>query len=359
MQCRHVTGRCWRQPVKLGDTGDGVVSSRLVRGWAYLGLATWILENASLRVTVVPELGGKILELVDKIADRDLLWHSPRTPPRRAPFGAWFDDWWCGGWDEIFPTGDTARLHNERLPYMGELWSVPWTAVEEDAGHEARAITTVGLGTIAPARLERRLELRGDDPVLRVQYRLTNLDRRPLPFVWGIHPGLAVSDKHRIDLPASDMLVGLASDVSLGGRGEAYTWPFLPDPSSPDGRRDMRLVRGADALVFGGHWATKLRDGWLALTDTATGRGLAITFPLDVFPVAWLWLVYGGWRGYYHVALEPWTGHPMQLEDAMAAGTARTLGPGEELTADVAFIVYGGQTSVQSVAQTGEAFVVR
>ena len=83
-----------------------------------------------------------------------------------------------------------------------------------------------------------------------------------------------------------------------------------------------------DAAVFGGHWATELREGWAALTDTQARRGLAIAFPLEVFRAAWLWQVYGGWRGHYHVALEPWTGHPMQLDEAIATAAASVLGPG-------------------------------
>ncbi len=334
------------------------MTARLVRDWAVHGFPAWILENRALRVVVVPELGGKVLELVDKAADRDLLWHNPRTPPRRAPFGAHFDDWWCGGWDEIFPTGDIAPLHGEPLPYMGEMWSVPWTVREEPAPDGAVAITTTGHATIAPARLERRLELRGDEPVLRASYRLTNLDRRPLPFLWGIHPALAVSPAHRIDVPAGRMLVGVSSDPSLGAVGQSYDWPFLPSAALPDGRRDMRQVPPPDALVFGGHWATDLREGWLALTDTASRRGLVIVFPADVFRVAWLWQVYGGWRGHYHLALEPWTGYPMRLDEAIAAGAARILGAGETLQAEVAFVVYEGRTSVERVTREGGRFEV-
>jgi galactose mutarotase-like enzyme len=339
-------------------TANGGAGARLVRGWSIAGLDAWILENRSLRVVVVPELGGKVLELIDKAGDRDLLWHNPRTPPRRAPFGAFFDDWWCGGWDEIFPTGDVAHLHDEPLPYMGELWSVPWSAREEPAGEGAVAMTATGHATIAPARLERRLELRGDEPVLRATYRLTNLDLRPLPYLWGIHPALAISPAHRIDLPAGRMLVGVSSDGALGTPGLEYEWPLLPSAGAPEGVRDMRYVPGRDALVFGGHWATGLRDGWVALTDTLTRRGLAIAFPLEVFRAAWVWQVYGGWRGHYHLALEPWTGHPMQLDQAVASGAARVLEPGETQEAAVSFVVYGDRTSVSRVAPDGEGFVV-
>jgi hypothetical protein len=329
------------------------MSARLVRGWSVHGFEVWILENRSLRVVVVPELGGKVFELVDKVGDRDLLWHNRRIEPRRAPFGANFDDWWSGGWDEIFPTGDVAQLAGEPLPYMGELWSVPWEAREDPAPDGAVGMVATGPGTIAPARLERRLELRGDEPVLRVSYRLTNLDLRPLPYLWGIHPAFAISPVHRIDLLAERMLVGVSSDQSLfGAPGDTYTWPHL-------GTRDLSLVPLPSTLAFAGHWATELREGWVALTDTETRRGVAIAFPRDVFTSVWLWQVYGGWRGHYHLALEPWTGHPMQLEQALAAGTARHLAPGETHTAEVAFVVYGDRERVSGVDFAGEDVVVR
>jgi hypothetical protein len=279
--------------------------------------------------------------------------------PRPAPYGGHFDDWWSGGWDEIFPSGDRGTLHGELLPYMGELWCVPWTADtwEGDAGDEA-GITARGFGTIAPARFERRLWLRADEPIVRASYRLENLDVRPLPFTWGIHPTFAVGPDHRIDLPATTMLVGVSSDRSMGAADERYEWPRLPDPGAPDGLRDMREVRPREAAVFGGHWATDLRDGWLALTDTSARRGVAIVFDPAVFPHAWLWQVYGGWRGHHHLALEPWTSHPQQLEDAVNAGRARVLAPGETLETEVAFVLYEGLVGVSTVERWPDGFIV-
>ena len=334
------------------------MSARVVEGWSLHGIPALILENAAVRVTMLPELGGHVSELIDKEADRNLFWSNPRTPPRRAPYGAHFDDWWSGGWDEIFPTGDRADLHGETLPYMGELWSVPWTAAVGSS--EGRAwVKGTGLATMAPARLERTLELRDDEPVLRVRYRLTNLDVRPLPFLWGIHPSFAVTPAHRIDAPAAAMLVGVSSGPTMGEAGSEYAWPNQPDPTAASGSRDVRRVRPASDAVFGGHWATDLREGWLALTDTASRRGVALAFPTDVFPHAWLWQVYGGWRGHHHLCLEPWTGYPMQLEAAQATGRARILQPGESLETEVAFVLFSGLDAVAAVRKEGGGFVVR
>jgi len=332
----------------------------VVRQTQWAGLEAVTLENAAMRVTMVPALGGHVAELVDLATGRDLLWRNPRLTPRPAPYGAWFDDWWSGGWDEIFPSGDQGRLHGETLPYMGELWCVPWRVeTGTDGGGGAAWIDGSVQATIAPARFERRLELRDDAPVLRVHYRIRNLDFRPLPFTWGIHPAFAVTQTHRIHHPGREMLVGVASDPTMGVAGTGYRWPGLPDPSSPGGVRDAALVRPREDAVFGGHWAVDLPEGWLALTDTAAGRGVAITFDRAVFPHAWLWQVYGGWRGHHHLALEAWTSHPMELEAAVEAGRARLLQPGEELVTDVAFVLFGGLDTVGHVGGEAEGFVVR
>jgi galactose mutarotase-like enzyme len=322
------------------------------------GLDALVLENAALRVTVVPALGGHVAELVDVAAATDLLWRNPRLTPRPAPFGAWFDDWWSGGWDEIFPSGDQGRLHGETLPYMGELWCVPWHATA-GAGVSAAWIEAGVDTTIAAARFQRRLELRGDEPVLRARYRIENLDLRPLPFTWGIHPAFAVTPAHRIDHPARTMEVGVASDRSMGEVGARYPWPSLPDAAALGGTRDMRRVRPRGDVVFGGHWATDLQAGWLALTDTASRRGLAIAFDPAVFPHAWLWQVYGGWRGHHHLALEAWTGMPMDLDGAIDAGRARTLAPGEVLETEVAFALHEGLDAVEAVTRDGDRVLVR
>lgn len=316
-----------------------------------------VLENAALRVAVVPALGGHVAELVDRVGDRDMLWHNPRTPPRAAPYGAYFDDWWSGGWDEIFPSGDRGTLHDEPLPYMGELWCVPWEADASIDGDRA-SIVASGFGTIAPARFERRISLFADEPVVRVHYRIENLDVRPLPYTWGIHPAFAVTPSYRIDHPGRSMLVGVSSGPSMGVAGEEYRWPDLPDASQPSGMRDAGRVRPREDAVFGGHWATDLPEGWLALTDTLTRRGVAIAFDPQVFPHAWLWQVYGGWRGHHHVALEPWTSRPMELEAAAAAGRARVLAPGEVLETDVAFVLHAGLDHVTTVRPEQDGLVV-
>src|SRR5437868_12323182 len=98
---------------------------------------------------------------------------------------------------------------------------------------------------------------------------------------------------------------------------------------------DVRRALPADAGCCALHYLTELRDGWVATTDTAARRGFGLVFDRELFPVVWLWMVYGGWRGYYHAIAEPWTGYPSPLAEAVAAGRARTPDAGAVLATEV------------------------
>ena len=71
--------------------------------WHFHGLRAVILENEFLRVVVLPEAGARIVHLIYKPHDVNLLWNNPRVKPARLPFGVGYDNAWCGGWDELFP----------------------------------------------------------------------------------------------------------------------------------------------------------------------------------------------------------------------------------------------------------------
>lgn len=80
------------------------------------------LENAEIRLTIRPDLGGRIDQLEDLQTRHAWLWHPSHYAPettRSLAVGASFDDQWTGGWDEVFPN-DAAGF------FRGEIW--PTTA---------------------------------------------------------------------------------------------------------------------------------------------------------------------------------------------------------------------------------------
>ena len=199
---------------------------------------------------------------------------------------------------------------------------------------------------VTPATLTRTLTLRAGQPTFTLSYELRNVGYLPFDYNWGIHPCLAVRPTWRFDIPATRGLVDEAGGGLLGQPGDEYTWPVI---GGVDLRQAMKPDRGAFAL----HYLTGLTAGWIAATDTADRRGFGLCFDPDLFPVVWFCLVYGGWRGYYQALVEPWTGYPSPLDEAVRAGRARVLEPGQAQHTEVTAVLYEGVDQVTKLSPDG------
>lgn len=305
--------------------------------WTYAGIEAVVLENREVRLVVLPSLGGKIYELRSKRDDVQFLWHNPRMLPKRAPFAANFDNFFIGGWDHPFPTLEPSTVGGEDLPYVGELWSLPWTwrPIEGDGW--------IGLeqsvqATILPAKLTCRIRLDDDAPGFSLHYQLEHVGTLPFEFMWGLHPCLALDPETEFRIPAKRATIVQSPNGGVGPVGTTYEWPVLrvgDDSWAVD--HALPPARG----VFGLH-ELPLEEGWFEVVR-GSGARLKVEFPKEVFRVLYLWMVYGGWRGIYHAALEPWTGGGLQLAEAIRNGTARTLTPGERLEVTVRATVTPGK----------------
>jgi len=326
---------------------------RVSTDWRYRGLQALVLENRFIRATILPDHGAKLHEFIYKPSDRDFLYHNPRCKVRPPVYGVNVDNWWSGGMDEAIPTGHVCQYKGEEYPYLGEVWSLPWswevTAEEDDFIEVHLWCSTI----IAPLRVERWDSLRAGERCLRSRHKVTNIGLEGCEFIWGLHPGFAINPHCRIDLPAGEVFIeeSLPND-RLGTRGTTYTWPFA---QTREGQTvDMRQVLPPEARVCEFHYVTELHEGWLALTDTKAQEGIALVFPLEVFSVVWLWLVYGGWRSLYTAAVEAWTGYPARLSEAVDWGRYSQLSPGRSLECETMLLVYEGVKGVSRITPEGE-----
>lgn len=323
---------------------------RIDTRWRYRGLQAIVLENRELRVTVLPELGGKAWEFLHKRSDRNLLWRHPRIEPRAVPLGASYDDNWSGGWDELFPNDEAVTYDGETYPDHGEMWCQPW---EWEVGRdgEAAVLHLWRDGAITAARMEKWLTLRPAEGRLRFRHRLTNHGGAPLDFLWKLHPALSVNEESRIDIPLGRVLAAEGFNDRIGPGVREFAWPTARDAQGNP--VDMRLVPPKSARQTDFYYGVELTDGWCALTDTREQLGFGLAFPKDIFSTVWVFASYGGWRDLYTVVLEPCTGYPVRLDEAVRAGRFSRLQPGETLEAEVTAVAYTGVRAVERIAPDG------
>ena len=70
--------------------------------------------------------------------------------------------------------------------------------------------------------------------------------------------------------------------------------------------------------------------------------------------VLMLAVAYGGWRGLYMTLLEPCTGYPYQLEEAVAQDTATQLDAGATLETEVTAVLYQSNSAIRTIRRDGE-----
>lgn len=129
------------------------------------------LEGGGLRAVFVPDVGAKMVSLMDTEHDYEWLVDSGDRPLRPVEYGATFTDQDMSGWDEMFPTITQCRYPGDgrhagvSLPDHGEVWCLRWTATRTDSGASCAvsdggdSIVFIVEGRALPYRLTRKVSL--------------------------------------------------------------------------------------------------------------------------------------------------------------------------------------------------------
>ncbi|WP_217226836.1 DUF5107 domain-containing protein [Streptomyces anulatus] len=209
-----------------------------------------VIENARLRVTVLPGLGGRIHSLHHKPTGRELLHRNPVLQPAAfALNGAWFS----GGieWN-IGATGHTALscapLHAALVPapdgsMMVRLWE--WERLRD-----------------LPFQVD--LWLPDDSDFLHVGVRIRNPHEQPAPVYWWSNTAVPQTPDTRVLVPADE--------AWHFGYDHTLTRVGVPESGGLDHTYPLRSEYPADHFY-------ELPDGarrWIAALD-GDGHGLAQT----------------------------------------------------------------------------------
>jgi len=282
------------------------------------------LATAGVEVTIAPGLGGRILGLADRRTGRQWLWRNQGVAAAPPPQGAAYDDVWIGGFEELFPSDAPQSIDGWNLPDHGDLWSRSWEVIDRGDGF-------VALETVAPSvNSTVRKTIRLERNRVRLEWSVVSGADRAFPYMFKLHPAIAVDEFCTIDLPGGLIEQVVPGFGSILGDADGVPWP------GPDGA-NLERCRPESSGVNEFVYVRELPAGWCGVTDTRRECSLRLAFDLGDFPYCWLFITYGGWRGHNVVVLEPCTTHPKDLAIAHQRRTTPVLQPGQtvEFAVDV------------------------
>ncbi len=227
-----------------------------------------VLSNDYLTVTLLPELGGRVYEMIFKPTGHNELYRNPVLKP--APWGPVEQGWWlaAGGIEWGFPTDE-----------HGYEWGVPWhyQVISSTAGvtvalRDSEAITrpTLSVAVFLPA----------DQAVLFVRPEIANPTADPVGVKYWTNamlaPGAtnAPSADLRFLFPGDQVVVHSTGDDTLPTDGELMDWPVH------NGRDYARLGNWNQWLGF--FEAPQAHGPYAGVYDAVADEGVLRVYPAEL-----------------------------------------------------------------------------
>lgn len=298
-----------------------------------------VLENDALRLTVLPELGGRLWSIIDLARGEEILWHHPTLQPQAVAPDAGYDDAFAGGWDELFPSDRAAEIDGIAYPDHGEWWSQPWEwRVSESV--DALCLTLLGSGFATRHDAVRTITLPQAGAGFTWQTRITNTGDAAIPYIWRHHPALPVRPGSRLELPHGR--VEAVADDAEALSATPFTWPYAALANGA--HRDLSTLPAPDSGEVWTLYATGLPEGYARVTwpgaDPGVTHGIAFTFDPASITAVTTFATFGGWRDLQTILPEVGVGYPADLRQAVAAGTNGVLRAGESVEYEVQMAVW-------------------
>ena len=280
------------------------------------GLNGLILENDKLRAVFMPGFGARILSVVYKPTETEFVWHNPRVPVMKPTYQPEFED--MSGLFDCVPTCEACTYKKWKLPYYGEVASEPWRLMRTEKKSRSITVKLQRKCEAYPLMVNKSLTITKNEPTLELDYRLENLSDETLEYHYSGHNTLQINPNYRIVLPHEVTKVkrGMAITDRLGNFGDEIPWPITTDK---DGKTvDLSKVGQPCEGTGENLYTSKLKESWAAAFNESRKEAIGFSFQADVLPYILVWINWGGYSGYYHIALEPSTGRPDNLDVAVS-----------------------------------------
>jgi hypothetical protein len=274
------------------------------------------IESTDLVVEILPEIGGKIAQIRNKVSGCGY-FVPPQRPYSTIPADGNWLQYDISGMDDCFPNVAAGQYPDApwsplQLPDLGEWTHGIWEVIHTDK----REVTMKRSSSTLPYLATKTIRFLSER-IVESTYLVHNYGEAPIRYLWSAHPLISVEDEHEVILPPGELqLRTFPSD------GESYSWPMWKDT---DLSRDF-LPSGKTLKVF----VTGLSEGWCLLRQSA--YTLRFTFDLNQLPALGIWFNNRGFpadseRRFRCIALEPCTS-PTDLLDEFASDAYPSVPPG-------------------------------
>jgi hypothetical protein len=242
-----------------------------------------VLENPYLRLTFLPELGGRLYSAVVKATNQEIFYHNPVVKPSRygvlQPYEA---NWWLatGGMEWAYPTQE----HGYRF---GVAWDYTMTQ------HEEEAVIILSDGAPGRAGLEVRVTLPADSGLFTVEPVLTNQGPATVPVQLWTNAAMTLGSAS-MSLDTQFIIPNdLATVHSRGesgwnipGERQPISWPQVNDLNLSHYRQwanYLGLFTPNHETPFMGAYNPETKLGIARIPETTSGSGKLFAFGKD-FP---------------------------------------------------------------------------
>ncbi|MBS3811811.1 MAG: DUF5107 domain-containing protein [Halanaerobiales bacterium] len=283
------------------------MSVKIYKG-KYKDISCVTLESQKLKIKLLPQSGGKIQSIFNKVKQKEYLYQTEKNKFKRPEYAMLFDNGDCSGFDDMFPTIDECYYPRKpwkgiKVPDHGEVWSIPWNYELKDD-----SIFLSVHGIRFPYKLEKNIKIKNEN-CLHIDYNVKNYSAYNFDFIWAAHPLFNFGETTEIILPKTvNKIMNVYNDSKrLGKYGEIHSWPVANTNSEDE--YDMSKIYSKSVKFCEKYYVQEeLKEGWASLYDKKYGDMITLLYPIKKVPYLGIWVNKGGFMDQYNVALEPCTG---------------------------------------------------
>ena len=241
---------------------------------------TVVLENDYVRLTVLPELGGRLYRWLDKTDGRELFYVNPVLKPTH--WGA--RGWWLatGGMEWAFPVEEHGLI--ESRPWRYQVASDRYAASIALSDQDDRTGLAVEVVVV----------LEAGHSYLTIRPRIHNPTETEHPYQFWLNGMFALSPANRpspdlrFTLPGNTVTIHSTGDRGLPDAGEEMSWPIYDsrDMSRYGNWKRWLGIFCRDAEYMGAYDPTS-EMGVVRVFPSAIAKGAKIFGPAGIAPATW------------------------------------------------------------------------